>query len=55
MGLHYSSFILFMQDLNYLNIGQRIKDYLPLNQVTKYKLFDVGTESNIKISMEVIY
>ena len=54
LGLHYSSYTQFMQGLNYLNIGQSIKDYLPLNQVTKYKLFDVGTESNIKISLEVL-
>ena len=54
LGLHYSSYTQHMQGLNFLNVGQGIKDYLPLNQITKYKLFDVGTESNIKISLEVL-
>ena len=54
LGLHFSSFTQQMQGLNFLNIGQSIKDYLPLNQITKYKLFDLSIESNIKISLEVL-
>ena len=54
LGLHYSSFSQQMQGLNFLNIGQSIKDYLPLNQITKYKLIDLSVESNIKIELEVL-
>ena len=54
LGLHYSSLSQAMQGLNFLNIGQSIKDYLPLNQITKYKLLDLSYESNIKISLEVL-
>ena len=54
LGLHYSSFSQALQGLNFLNIGQSIKDYLPLNQITKYKLLDLSYESNIKITLEVL-
>ena len=54
LGLHYSSYTQAMQSLNFLNIGQSIKDYLPLNQITKYKLLDLSYESNIKISLEAL-
>ena len=54
LGLHYSSFAQQMQGLNFLNIGQSIKDYLPLNQITKYKLIDLSIESNIKIELEIL-
>ena len=54
LGLHYSSLSQAMQALNFLNIGQSIKDYLPLHQLTKYKLMDLSYESNIKISLEVL-
>ena len=53
LGLHFSSFTQQMQGLNFLNIGQSIKDYLPVNQITKYKLLDLSFESNIKINLEV--
>ena len=43
-----------MQGLNFLNIGQSIKDYLPVNQITKHKLIDLSIESNIKIELEVL-
>ena len=54
LGLHYSSFTQQMQGLNFLNIGQSIKDYLPVNQITKYKLLDLSFESNIKVNLEVL-
>ena len=54
LGLHYSSLAQAMQGLNFLNVGQSIKDYLPLNQITKYKLLDLSYESNIKITLEVL-
>ena len=54
LGMHFSSFSQQMQGLNFLNIGQSIKDYLPANQITKYKLFDLSFESNIKISLEIL-
>ena len=54
LGLHYSSFTQQMQGLNFLNIGQSIKDYLPVNQITKYKLLDLSFESNIKVTLEVL-
>ena len=54
LGLHYSSFTQQMQGLNFLNIGQSIKDYLPMNQITKYKLIDLSVESNIKIELEML-
>ena len=54
LGMHFSSFSQQMQGLNFLNIGQSIKDYLPVNQITKYKLFDLSFESNIKISLEIL-
>ena len=54
LGLHYSSLSQAMQGLNFLNVGQSIKDYLPINQITKYKLLDLSYESNIKISLETL-
>ena len=54
LGLHFSSFTQQMQGLNFLNIGQSIKDYLPANQITKYKLLDLSLESNIKITLEAL-
>ena len=54
LGLHYSSHTQSSQGLNFLNVGQTIKDYLPLNQITKYKLVDLGYNSNIKITLEAL-
>ena len=54
LGLHYSSYTQAMQGLNFLNIGQRIKDYLPLGQITRYKLVDLSYGSNIKITLETL-
>ena len=54
LGLHFSSFTQEMQGLNFLNVGQSIKDYLPINQITKYKLMDLSFDSNIKITLEAL-
>ena len=53
IGGYFSSNTETYQKLNMLMIGKSVKGYLPKNQVTKYKILDLSSNSDISLNLDI--
>ena len=53
IGGYFSSQTQNYQRLNMLMIGKSVKGYLPKKQVTKYKIIDLSSDSDISINLDI--